>query len=145
MGPLPDFVLSCDGKYVHEIDPTKPDKQLILVADDDPSVMKALVSLLSDAGYAIPSAKDGVEALEIARTHQPDLIVSDLDMPRLTGLELLDRVRADEHLSSTPLVILSASPDPREALALGATAYVVKPGGTGEILRAINDALSPRS
>ncbi len=103
---------------------------LILVADDD-FVMRCMMSaVLRESGYDIVEAEDGIQALDIARSRQPDMIVLDLVMPGLDGFEVCERLRADEHLAETPVLVLTGLDDTvaiRRAFEIGATDFATKP------------------
>lgn len=104
----------------------------ILVVDDDESTCDALQRLLSRMGYAAACATNGYEALDVAGTVRPDVIVLDWMMPGIDGLEVLRRLRADPATKDVPVVLYSAvdNPDMRgEAKSLGAQDCVLKSGG----------------
>lgn len=81
---------------------------LVLVADDEPAVLEVLSQVVEDMGHEVLRARDGEEALGLARAKRPHLVVTDHMMPRLSGLELCRRLRSDEVLKSTPVILLSA-------------------------------------
>lgn len=81
---------------------------LVLVADDEPAVLEVLSQVVEDLGHDVIRARDGVEALELARTHRPRLVVTDHMMPRLSGVELCRKLREDEVLKGVPVILLSA-------------------------------------
>src|SRR5438067_12413373 len=87
----------------------------ILVVDDRPTSREYLLMLLTHFGHRVLEASDGIEALEVARAGRPDVIITDIRMPRMDGLELAARLQADPELSRASLVIATASYD--EALA----------------------------
>ena len=96
----------------------------ILVADDDDTILGLVAYLLEDEGYRVLRASDGAEALACAQREDPDLIVTDIMMPRLTGVELVARLRAMPALS-VPVIFMSAVACP---VALPPrTAYLAKP------------------
>jgi len=101
----------------------------ILVVDDA-RLMRALVSdMLRQAGFHVFSAADGQEAWEILQRERIDLIVTDVNMPRLDGLELTQKVRASRQWALLPVVLMSATDidiDRQRGLAIGASAYVAK-------------------
>jgi DNA-binding response OmpR family regulator len=106
----------------------------ILVVDDEPTLVEALSYNLSKEGYRVVTAADGVEALVQAGACQPDLIILDLMLPRLDGLEVCRAVRRD---SSVPIIILTAKDsevDTVLGLELGADDYLVKPFRLRELL-----------
>ncbi|MEU4806156.1 SpoIIE family protein phosphatase [Actinosynnema sp. NPDC023587] len=109
----------------------------VLVADDNADMREYLTRLLEGAGYAAHAVHDGVEALEAARVRAPDLIVSDVMMPRLDGLSLVAALRADPRTAAVPVVLLSARAGQEasiEGLQAGADDYLVKPFAAAELL-----------
>jgi OmpR family response regulator RpaB len=109
------------------------DKQKILVIDDEASIRQIVETRLKLAGYDVITAADGVEALEQASTHQPDLIVLDIMMPKLDGFEVCRELRKN---MTTPIIMLTAKGDITDriaALELGADDYVVKPFSPREL------------
>ncbi|QRN95853.1 response regulator [Archangium violaceum] len=83
----------------------------ILLVDDDLDLIEIYTELLEQLGFSITSAPDGQEALELAPRLQPDLIITDVSMPRMNGLELCRRLRSDEQLRDIPLIIHSSEVD----------------------------------
>lgn len=81
---------------------------LVLVADDEPAVLEVLSQVVEDMGHDVLRARDGEEALGLARSRRPQLVVTDHMMPRLSGLELCRQLRSDEALKGTPVILLSA-------------------------------------
>jgi two-component system, OmpR family, KDP operon response regulator KdpE len=116
----------------------------ILIADDDPQILRALRITLSARGYEVETAADGKEALRLAVDKHPDLIVLDLGMPGLTGIEVIEGVRG---WSQVPILVVSGrsgSLDKVDALDAGADDYVTKPFAADELLARIR-ALSRRT
>ncbi len=117
----------------------------VLVADDDQASRYLLTTLLRGAGYEVLAAKDGLEALELARTHPPDLIVSDILMPGMDGYALCSEWRADPELKDIPFAFYSANytepDDERFALHLGADLFLVKPLDPTELMMKIESLL----
>jgi two-component system KDP operon response regulator KdpE len=106
----------------------------ILVVDDEPQITRVLRTSLSSHGYDIRAANDGETALEIMKDWTPDLVITDLSMPNLDGLELCRRLRAG---SNIPIIVLSVRGEERtkvQALDAGADDYVTKPFGMEELL-----------
>jgi DNA-binding response OmpR family regulator len=102
--------------------------QRILVIDDDPSVTSVLKRGLSYEGFVVDTASSGVEGLAVAREHTPDLVILDIMMPGMDGLEVLRRLRAaDAHLPVLLLTAKDAPADQVQGLERGADDYVVKP------------------
>ena len=117
----------------------------ILIIEDDPSILRGLDLNLSMEGYKLRTATDGEEGLRIARTERPDLLIVDVMLPRLGGLELIRELRKED--PDMPILILSAKgqeADKVAGLALGADDYVVKPFGLKELLARIGAALRRR-
>ena len=123
-------------------DDKKEDKRAtIVVADDEQSILRTLKRNLTGRGYEVITAVDGEEALTKIEQVLPDLVVLDLMMPGMNGLEVCRRVR---EWSQVPIIILSARDEERqkvEALDLGADDYLTKPFGTDELLARIRVAL----
>ena len=102
--------------------------QRILVVDDDPAVTSVLRRGLSYEGFAVDTAEAGPSALDVARERPPDLVILDIMMPGMDGLEVLQRLRAaDARLPVLLLTAKDAAPDQVHGLDLGADDYVVKP------------------
>ncbi len=117
----------------------------ILIVEDDPSILRGLDLNLAMEGYKVRTAADGEEGLRIARTERPDLLIVDVMLPRLGGLELIRELRKED--PDMPILILSAKgqeADKVAGLALGADDYVVKPFGLKELLARIGAALRRR-
>ncbi len=119
----------------------------ILIVEDDPSILRGLDLNLGMEGYKVRTAVDGEDGLRLARTERPDLLIVDVMLPRLGGLELIRELRKED--PEMPILILSAKgqeADKVAGLALGADDYVVKPFGLKELLARIGAALRrPRS
>jgi two-component system KDP operon response regulator KdpE len=113
----------------------------ILVVDDEAQIRTALARALDARGYEVESAADGQEALDRAATQPPDLVVLDLNMPVMGGLEVTRRIRS---WSPVPILVLSVrdeEPDKISALDLGADDYLTKPFGVGELLARVRALL----
>jgi len=111
-----------------------PDPAHILVVDDEPQITRVLRTSLSAQGYDIRVANSGEMALEIMKDWQPSLIITDLSMPSIDGVQLCRTVRV---ASSVPIIVLSVRDQERqkvEALDAGADDYVTKPFGMNELL-----------
>lgn len=109
-------------------------KPVILVVDDELQILRVMRASLPVHGYEVRTAPGGEEALDEIHKEAPDLIILDLVMPRMSGLEVCRRVR---EFSSVPIIVLSAKEaeaDKVEALELGADDYVTKPFGLDELL-----------
>jgi CheY-like chemotaxis protein len=116
------------------------DVKTILLVDDSPAIRDLIKVYLIDKELRVLDARDGVEALAVARSQRPDLVLCDLRMPRLDGPGLCRELRADARLWATPVVILTASQDQatlqrcREA---GAYDVLLKPIGSRPLLEAV--------
>jgi len=113
----------------------------ILVVDDEPQIGRVLRTGLKTHGYDVRVAADGLSALETFNDWRPDLVVTDLSMPNLDGLELCRRLRA---LSQLPIIVLSVRGEEKikvEALDSGADDYVTKPFGMDELLARVRAQL----
>ena len=113
----------------------------ILVVDDEPKIVQLARDYLEHAGYTVVSASDGTEALTRARTDGPDLIVLDLGLPTLDGLDVARALRRD---SNVPIVILSGRSDESDKLVgleLGADDYVTKPFSPKELVARVRAVL----
>ncbi|MGC4892351.1 SpoIIE family protein phosphatase [Micromonospora sp. DT31] len=109
----------------------------ILVADDNTDMREYLTRLLRSAGHQVYAVADGRAALDAARAQTPDLVVSDVMMPRLDGLQLVGALRAEPHTAGTPVLLLSARAGQEasiEGLDAGADDYLVKPFPAAELL-----------
>ncbi len=96
----------------------------VLVVDDDPAIRAALGEILVEEGYIVVTTADGREAIALARTRRPQVILLDLMMPMMTGWELVEHLRRDPELRSIPVCILSAYADRAPA---GVAAVLRKP------------------
>ncbi len=106
----------------------------IMVVDDEPQIVRALSINLRARGYEVTTAGDGLEAIEVATLAPPDVVVLDLGLPDLDGVDVITRLRAR---SAVPILVLSGrsdSADKVEALDAGADDYVTKPFGMEELL-----------
>jgi CheY-like chemotaxis protein len=123
--------------------PTYSTAARVLTVEDDPIVRADLRLILEDAGFdVVPDARDGVEAVELAREHRPDLILIDLSLPNLDGVEATRQI-LDEH--DVPIVALtghSTDGSVERALEAGAVAHVLKPFQEGQLVETITGALA---
>ncbi|MFC1811686.1 response regulator [Thermodesulfobacteriota bacterium] len=120
-------------------------KKKILSVDDSPSVRKLVEYTLKSKGFQVSSAQDGLAALEIMANEQFDAIVLDINMPRMNGLEFLEKVKSNEVYASIPVIMLTTEgqeEDQDKALDLGATAYIVKPFKPTLLLRIVGKTLA---
>ena len=119
--------------------------QKILVADDEPNIVISLEYLLKREGYTVLIARDGQEAMETIAREQPDLVLLDVMMPKKTGFEVCQSVRANDKLQATKILMLTArgrDTDVTKGLALGADAYITKPFSTRDLVQKVAQMLA---
>jgi signal transduction histidine kinase/DNA-binding NarL/FixJ family response regulator len=118
----------------------------ILVAEDDPEVRELLVLLLRSHDYELLEARDGMEAFELLHQRKPDLLITDVVMPRMDGYELVRRMRQDEALAKMPVILCSASYHGREiremARTLDVSATLLKPYDVSTVPEIVDHVLS---
>jgi len=121
--------------------PATGTRRNVLVVDDEAQITRTLRTALSGNGYNVRTAGDGDEALEVMRGWTPDLVITDLSMPNMAGLELCSRIRTK---SQVPIIVLSVRGEDRtkvEALDAGADDYVTKPFSLTELLARVRAGL----
>jgi CheY-like chemotaxis protein len=117
-----------------------PSLPKILIIEDDQDLQMLLGDILSLAGYSVARAANGVEGLAMARSDPPSLILCDLLMPKMNGMEVLGALRSDQAIASIPLVFTSAKADMDtidRAKDVGASGYLVKPFTRKELMECI--------
>ncbi len=122
------------------------EKPLILVAEDNPMNRKVLCHMLNMAGYTTIAAEDGMAAVQATREHRPTLVLMDIQMPGMNGLEATRLIRADAEVGDTPIIAVTAltMPGDRErSFEAGVNRYVSKPMDMQQLLRTIADLLNP--
>ena len=119
---------------------------VVLVVDDDPVILKLLTVNFELEGYEVLSATQGAEALEVARGHRPAVVVSDIMMPVMSGIDLVATMKADPELAHIPVILLSAkaqAADIRTGLDAGADDYVTKPFEPLDLVSRVEAVLQP--
>lgn len=114
--------------------------QTVLLIDDDEKFRAIVAEILTDLGFVPISAEDGIQGLQLAKQHQPDLIICDINMPALDGYGVLKAIRNDLTLAQVPFIFLTAEMDEenhQQTLQLGATAYLKKPLRLFQLLEVI--------
>lgn len=121
----------------------------ILVAEDDPEARELLLLLLEGGEYSLLEAADGMEALDLLRTEQPDLLITDIVMPRMDGYELVRRLREDDRTAHTSVIFCSASYHEREvremARSLGVQSTLAKPFDHKTVRTTVDAAFAARA
>ena len=116
----------------------------ILVVEDQEDNRRILRDLLTSAGYELIEAVTGSEGVRLARSHRPDLILMDIQLPELDGHQATRRIKADPDLRPIPIVVVTSyalSGDEAKALAAGADAYVTKPFSPRQLLAKVRELL----
>ena len=114
---------------------------VVLVVDDDPAIRDSMARELRVSGYSVVAASDGLEGVRAFETHAPDVVLTDLSMPRSDGFELISAIRPT---SRTPIIVLSvrgSDADKIRALDLGADDFVTKPFSVAELLARVRAQL----
>src|SRR5690348_8318526 len=120
---------------------TTQDHSRVLVVDDEPQITRVLRTVLNSQGYQVQTAAEGQSAISTFTEFRPELVITDLFMPHMDGIELCRRIRA---VSNVPIIVLSVKGEERtkvEALDCGADDYVTKPFGIDELLARVRAAL----
>ena len=122
-------------------------KEKILIVEDNPQNMKVELMALRPHGYTLLQATDGEEALQIAMRDKPDLIIMDIRLPKVSGLELTGRLRQMPDFSHLPIIAVTAyamRKDKEKAIEAGCDAYLSKPINTRELPKVVAEMLSKR-
>jgi DNA-binding response OmpR family regulator len=120
----------------------------VLLVEDDPVILRLLEVNFEMEGFAVLTAHDGEEGLERARDSSPDLVISDIMMPKKSGIELVTALKGDPATAAIPIILLSAKAqanDVRAGLAAGADDYVTKPFEPLDLVDRVNSLLERRA
>ena len=120
------------------------DRASILVVDDSPTVLKSTSNVLMKAGYRVTTARDGQQALELARNERPDLIVLDIILPKKNGFQVCRQLKADASSQSAKVLLLSSKSEDADrewGARQGADAYLTKPIDEVDLLANIRSLL----
>ena len=123
------------------------EQPIVLAADDDEDILELVAFRLERSGYTVVRARDGEEAVELARQAKPDLAVLDVMMPKLDGFEVTRRLRADEATRRMPIILLTAraqDADLQRGFEAGADDYVRKPFSPQELQMRVQSILGRR-
>jgi chemotaxis protein histidine kinase CheA/CheY-like chemotaxis protein len=110
---------------------------LVMVVDDSHSARRSLAEFMQDVGYRVITARDGIEAIEVLATQSPDILLVDMEMPRMNGLELTSYVRANKAIRNTPIIMITSRATDKhkqEADRAGVNAYLVKPYSEEDVI-----------
>jgi chemosensory pili system protein ChpA (sensor histidine kinase/response regulator) len=113
---------------------------IVLVVDDSLSARRALVQVMEDAGYRVRSARDGLEAVTIVAEQKPDMVLADMEMPRMNGIELTAHLRAHPATSNLPVIMItsrSTAKHRQQAASAGVNVYLTKPFSEDELLEQV--------
>ncbi len=119
--------------------------QSVLAVDDSPSIRSLVTYVLEQAGYNVVVAEDGVEALDYARNHTVDIVLTDINMPNLDGIGLIKGLRALPHYKYVPMLVLTTESGTEKKMAgkaAGATGWIVKPFDPAQLLATIQKVLA---
>jgi DNA-binding response OmpR family regulator len=126
---------------------TSIEGSLILVVEDNLSLLRDISFILQVAGFDVVTASSGDEALSLMRRQKPDLVVSDIEMPEMSGYDLLRQMRAERGLQAIPCIFTSGKDDYDHlmtALDLGAADYLPKPFDAYELIDSVHMALTDK-
>ncbi len=119
-------------------------RQIVLAVDDSLSARRSLAQFVQDAGFEVRTARDGLEAIEIINSKRPDLVLADLEMPRMNGLELTAHLRANQTTHDLPVIMItsrSTAKHRHEAEAVGVDTYLTKPFMEDDLLEQMHRLL----
>lgn len=112
----------------------------VLTVDDSRTMRDMLMLALQDAGYRVVQAEDGVHGLEVLQAESPDIVITDINMPRMDGFGFIEGMRADPAFSATPVLVLTTESDAakkQRAREAGATGWIVKPFDPARLVDAV--------
>lgn len=122
-------------------------KRKVLLVEDNPQNRYLITFLLQKSGYEVVIAEDGEEAVEAVPQHRPDVILMDVQLPKIDGYEATRRIKSDERFSAIPVLALTAHSmkgDRTKALEAGCDDYITKPVDIDVLLRRIEEVLGPQ-
>lgn len=117
----------------------------VLLVEDDPVILRLLEVNFELEGFGVLLAQDGAEGIEVARAKRPDVIITDIMMPKVSGIELVAALKADAETASIPILLLSAKAqtgDLKAGMDVGADDYVTKPFEPLDLIDRVNALLS---
>jgi CheY-like chemotaxis protein len=144
---LDDWISDIESDYEKYAEPVKAFEDLIssiprniLVVDDDEMYLEILQSVLEAEGYRVAKAKEGAQALAIMAKTKPDLVLLDLDMPGMGGIEVINKAKGHESLKNIPIIMLTGHSQKqvvREAITAGAIDFIVKPADRATLIEKV--------
>ncbi|MCB1754758.1 MAG: response regulator [Gammaproteobacteria bacterium] len=117
----------------------------VLIVDDEPNILLSLEFIVQKSGYSVATAQDGEAALEKIKDWSPDLVLLDINMPKLDGFEVCQLLREDSRWNALKIIMLTAKGrqvEREKGLALGADDYITKPFSTQDVINKISVLLS---
>ncbi len=123
-------------------------KGTILVADDNPSILNIVKTILEETGYGVRTADNGLEVISRLEEQKPDLIILDIMMPHMDGLEVLTRLKGTAETSSIPVILLTAKVQQEDTLRgykLGADYYIPKPLTSAHLINVTNFLINKKT
>jgi signal transduction histidine kinase/DNA-binding response OmpR family regulator len=120
-------------------------RQVVLVVDDDAAIHELLIRQLSREGFAVISAHNGTDAIEVARRYIPDVITLDVMMPGMDGWQVLAELKSDDKLKDIPVVMMTMVDNRTQGMALGAVDYLIKPIERNTLMKTLHRYLSSES
>jgi len=117
----------------------------VLIVDDSLSVRNSLSQLMSDGGYRVVTARDGLEAIEVLEAESPDIVLTDLEMPRMNGLDLVSYIRNSSQLTTVPIIMITSrtmAKHQQQAELAGVNQYITKPFTEDDVLASIGEHLA---
>lgn len=117
---------------------------VIVTAEDDEDIRMITTRILERGGHSVVATSDGEQALDAVRRTDPDVVITDVNMPRMTGLELCRAIRADPEAHDVPVLVVSGAimPQDRDAADAGATGLLLKPFRAAELLAMVGRMLA---
>lgn len=122
-------------------------KKRILVVDDEIAILKFMNNFLTTEGYEVFIASNGLEGIDVAKMHKPDLIITDVKMPIMNGYRLIEELKQDVNYRHIPMAIITGytveEADRLRAASFGVTDYIMKPFQIDDITKVVNKLLEP--
>ncbi len=121
-------------------------RRVAVIIEDNPDVRAMVAMKLTSAGFVVHEAADGMAGLSTVQLVEPDIVILDMMMPRISGLEVLERLRSDSSIDQIPVILLTARAQDeavRSGFAAGASDYIIKPFSPRELVERIEKLLDP--